>query len=101
MHFSSMLMKEAAMKKLFISLVLTFALAALGWSEDMHMKNVSTNQPAADAELTHQKDDDGNVTVNIHSYHIAKPASHTPATDAYARWIESNGQPPHDMGAVM
>ncbi len=43
------------MKKLFVSLVLAFALTAIGWSEDMHMKNVSTNQPAADAELTIRK----------------------------------------------
>src|SRR5258708_7671381 len=63
MQYSSMKMKENGMKKLFIFFVLTFALAALGWSEDMHMKNVSTNQPAADAQLTHQKDDNGNVKV--------------------------------------
>src|SRR5437763_1355627 len=100
MHFSSMLMKEAAMKKLFIFFVFTFALAALGFSEDMHMKNVSTNQPAADAQLTHQKDDNGNVKVKIHFYHLAKPDSLTPAKDAYVVWIEPNGQAPQNMGAV-
>src|SRR5438270_6398079 len=88
------------MKKIFISFVLTFALAALGWSEDMHMKNVSTMQPAADAQLTHQKDDNGNVKIKIHTYHLARPDSLTPARDAYVVWIEPNGQPPQNMGTV-
>jgi len=95
-----MKMKEIAMKKLFFPLLLAFALTAIGWSEDMHMKNVSTNQPAADAQLTHQKDDNGNVKVKIHFYHLAKPDSLTPAKDAYVVWIEPNGQAPQNMGAV-
>jgi hypothetical protein len=89
-----------AMKNLFISLFLAFALTAIGWGEEMHMKNVSTNQPAADAQLTVQKDDNGNVKVKIHFYHLAKPDSLTPAKDAYVVWIEPNGQPPQNMGAV-
>src|SRR3954464_2753020 len=89
-----------AMKKFIFGFVLAFALSAFSWAEDLHMKNVSTNQPAADAQLTHQKDDNGNVKVKIHFYHLAKPDSLTPAKDACVIWIEPNGQPPQNMGAV-
>src|SRR5256885_10072532 len=51
-------------------------------------RSVSTNQPAADAQLTHQKDDNGNVKIKVHFYHLAKPDSLTPAKDAYVVWIE-------------
>ena len=81
------------MKKFIFGMVLAFAISAFGWGEDMHMKNVSTNQPAADAQLTHQKDDNGNVKIKVHFYHLAKPDSLTPAKDAYVVWIEPNGQP--------
>ena len=64
------------------------------------MKNVSTNQPAADAKVNVDKDDNGNVRVKIHFYHLAKPDSLTPAKDAYVVWIEPNGQAPQNMGAV-
>jgi hypothetical protein len=88
------------MKKIFITLVVTFALASFGWGSDMKMKNVSTLQPAADAQLTHEKDDNGNVKIKIHTYHLAKPDSLTPARDAYVVWIEPNGQPPQNMGTI-
>ena len=88
------------MRKLIFALLLVFGVAALGWGEDLKMKNVSTLQPAADAQLTHQKDDNGNVKIKIHTYHLAKPDSLTPARDAYVVWIEPNGQPPQNMGAI-
>jgi len=88
------------MKTLLYAVLLAFAFSALAIAEDMHMKNVSTTQPAADAELTHQKDDNGNVKVKIHFYHLARPDSLTPAKDAYVVWIEPNGQPPQNMGTI-
>ena len=88
------------MKKLVFALLLVFGLAALGWGEDMKMKNVSTLQPAADAQLTHQKDDNGNTKIKIHTYHLAKPDALTPARESYVVWIEPNGQPPQNMGVI-
>ena len=88
------------MKKIIFGFVLAFALSAFSWAEDLHMKNVSTNQPAADAQLTHQKDDNGNVKLKVHFYHLAKPDSLTPAKEAYVVWIEPNGQPPQNMGTI-
>jgi hypothetical protein len=88
------------MKRPLTSLLLTFALITFGWGEDMHMKNVSTLQPAADAQLTHERDDNGNVRVKIHIYHLAKPDSLNPARDAYVVWIEPKGEPPQNMGTI-
>ncbi len=88
------------MKKIVMTLVFALVVAVLGFAEDMHMKNVSTLQPAADAQLTHQKDDNGNVKIKIHTYHLARPDSLTPARDAYVVWIEPNGQPPQNMGTI-
>jgi hypothetical protein len=92
--------EDMVMKKLLFTALLAFVFSAFGWAEDLHMKNVSTTQPAADAQLTHQKDDNGNVKVNIHFYHLARPDSLTPAKDAYVVWIEPNGQPPQNMGTI-
>src|SRR5689334_23665863 len=91
--FSSTRLRTTPMKTLLYAVLLAFAFSALAIAEDMHMKNVSTTQPAADAQLTHQKDDNGNVKVKIHFYHLARPDSLTPAKDAYVVWIEPNGQP--------
>jgi hypothetical protein len=88
------------MKKIIYGLVLALGLLVLAVGEDLHMKNVSTNQPAADAKVNLDKDDNGNVRVKIHFYHLAKPDSLTPAKDAYVVWIEPNGQPPQNMGTV-
>ena len=88
------------MKKLVFAMLLVFGLAALSWGEDMKMKNVSTLQPAADAQLTDQKDDNGNTKLKIHVYHLAKPDALTPARDAYVVWIEPNGQPAQNMGVI-
>jgi hypothetical protein len=88
------------MKKFVFAMLLLFGLAALGWGADLKMKNVSTLQPAADAQLTHQKDDNGNTKLKIHVYHLAKPDALTPARDAYVVWIEPNGQPPQNMGVI-
>ena len=92
--------QENAMKKASITLLIVLTWVVLGLAEDAHMKNVSTLQPAADAQLTHQKDDNGNVKIKIHTYHLAKPDSLTPARDAYVVWIEPNGQPPQNMGVI-
>ena len=88
------------MKNFVFAVLLLFGLAALGWSEDMHMKNVSTLQPAAAAQLTDQKDDNGNTKLKIHVYHLAKPDALTPAREAYVVWIEPNGQPAQNMGVI-
>src|SRR5437868_3768680 len=92
--------KEMIMRKIVVALLFALAMAALGWGEEMKMKNVSTLQPAADAQLTHEKDDNGNVKLKIHVYHLAKPDSLTPPRDAYVVWIEPNGEPPQNMGAI-
>jgi hypothetical protein len=88
------------MKKFVFAMLLAFALSALGWGEDLKMKNVSTLQPAADAQLTHQKDDNGNTKLKIHVYHLAKPDALSPAREAYVVWIEPNGQPAQNMGVI-
>jgi len=88
------------MKKLVFAMLLLLGLAALGWGEDTKMKNVSTLQPAADAQLTHQKDDNGNTKLKIHVYHLAKPDALTPPREAYVVWIEPNGEPPQNMGVI-
>jgi hypothetical protein len=90
--------RNALMKKILLSLLLTFALLAFG--EKIKMKNVSTLQPAAAAQLTHEKDDNGNTKLKIHVYHLAKPDSLTPPRDTYVVWIEPPGQPPQNMGVI-
>ena len=88
------------MKTLLASLLVALALVGAGWSEDMHMKNVSTLQPAAAAQLTDQKDDNGNTKLKIHVYHLAKADALTPAREAYVVWIEPSGQPAQNMGVI-
>lgn len=92
--------EEYVMKRLFFGVVLAFALSAFTWAEDTHMKNVSTLQPAATAELKHEKDDNGNTKLQIHVYHLAKADALTPPRDAYVIWIEPPGESPQNMGVV-
>jgi hypothetical protein len=88
------------MRRILLALSFALALVALGFAEDTKMKNVSTLQPAAAAELKDEKDDNGNIKLNIHIHHLAKPDSLTPPRDAYVVWIESSGQPPQNMGEI-
>ncbi len=78
------------MKKCFVPLALALAIAAgLAGCAAKTAIDISSTVPAAEAELTTSKDDNGNTVVDLKVKHLAPPQNLSPARSMYVVWVET------------
>jgi len=75
------------------------AVATVGWAKTYHM--TSTNiVPSAAAQVNVDKEENGNIKVDVKVSHLAKPGRLTPPANNYVVWLQQEGSQPQSQGEL-
>jgi hypothetical protein len=75
------------------------AVATVGWAKTYHM--TSTNiVPSAAAQVNVDKEENGNIKVDVKVQHLAKPGRLTPPANSYVVWLQQEGSQPQSLGEL-
>jgi hypothetical protein len=79
--------------------VLLLALSGALWAKKFPL-TATPKVPAASGEIKASTDKNGNTTVELKVWHLAKPGNLTPSATVYVVWFQQQGQPPAKQGEL-
>src|SRR5437867_13187106 len=91
--------KRCAMRYVTVLLVsaLFLSLGAVSWADEIPLTTTPV-APAGEGKVSFEHDRNKNTRFTIHTKHLARPDSLTPAKTDYVVWVQPRGKDPLNAG---
>jgi hypothetical protein len=78
---------------------LLVSLVAAAWGDEIPL-TASQSVLAAQGKVSFEHDRNKNTRFTVHTKHLARPDSLTPAKSEYVVWVQARGKDPQNIGAL-